>query len=236
MKNKLIILGILALLVSGFVLAGCLTGCLTSCSNNVPDITWTVKQVGGAGTAGNAATADTTSIVITFSDDVADIKVKAGNISLTNLPPGTNVGTMAFSGKTCTIPITAIGGTEYAMVQVVNKDGVVDGTPQNVLLYQSGDTVPKNYTVKVDGIENHVTTTKLTLLFPEDVSGVTAAIPTPAPTDSAAGTASVVMGAGAAGKTWPLNATVTKQGYILLAVTAAGYTAAPKVVSVFKKK
>jgi len=126
-------------------------------------------------TANGSATVTTTQLTLTFSQAVTGLS--AANISVSGVP-GVTLGTLGGSGATRTLPISGFTAGGNLNVAVTAPAGyTISGGPLSVAIFYAAevtDTAVTFLSVTADGSATS-TTTQLTLVFSQAVTGLSAA-------------------------------------------------------------
>ena len=193
------------------------------------DITFTAEQAGGT-----SGTADSTGIVLTFSETVTSLT--ADDITITNDSGSVTKGTLSGSDTIWMIALDGVASQGDVTVSVADFGSFhVTTVPQTVAVYKAVVLTPITLqTAVADGAAGTTTSTKIDLTFDTAIAGLTASGITI--TD---GTGAAVKGAlTGSGTSWSIALTsVATQGNVTVAVVApAGYSisGSPKTVAVYK--
>ena len=195
------------------------------------NVTFTAVQSGGT-----SGTADSTGIVLTFSQAVTGLT--ANDITISNGTGGAVKGTLSGSGTTWTIALTSVTTQGNVTVSVGNFGtfNVTTGA-QTVAVYKDTTTPTTNVTftaVQSGGASGTTDSTGIILTFSQAVTGLSASDIT-----INDGTGAVTKGAlSGSGSTWTIGLTsVTTQGDVTVSVGNFGtfnVTTGAQTVAVYK--
>ncbi len=186
-----------------------------------------------AQTGGTSGKANSTGIVLTFSQDVTGLS--AGDITVTNGTGEVTLGTLAGSGTAWTLALSSVGKEGNVSVSVVDF-GTFDVTTlsQTVTVFKDTRTQVNFTAAQTGGTSGIANSTGIVLTFSEDVTGLSASDITI--TD---GTGKVTKGTlSGSGTAWTLSlVSVGKEGNVTVKVADFGtfdVTTPSQTVAVYK--
>ncbi|MCL1893483.1 MAG: lectin like domain-containing protein [Holophagaceae bacterium] len=190
-------------------------------------VTFTATQTGGSSNS-----ADTTGIVLAFSQAVTGLT--AGGITITNGTGSVIKGSLSGSGAIWTIGVT-VGAEGTVNVGISDfGDFQVTSPPMSVAVYKSSAKTPVTFTAtQTGGSSNSADTTGIVLAFSQAVTGLTAGSIT-----ITNGTGSVIKGSlSGSGAIWTIGVTVGAEGTVNVGISDFGdfqVTNSPQSVAVYK--
>jgi mannan endo-1,4-beta-mannosidase len=223
-KNKLLF-PVILLIIAGIVFFGCKVSDpdpIIDVPDPVFDAAWTIEQKGGAD-----GTATTTHIIINFDKEVNNLP--AENVAVSG---AVAKGDLAKNGNSWEIAVTVFtqGNVD---VTISNVTGVESGTKSLLVYKKNPPPNPVNWTITANGTTNTETTTKITVTFEKDITGLTAGEVTLTNNTAAASMNSVTE---VNAKNWELNVTVTKQGLVKVKIDHVNVDSGEKEIEVYFKK
>ncbi|MCL1905081.1 MAG: hypothetical protein FWG19_03040, partial [Methanomassiliicoccaceae archaeon] len=192
------------------------------------EVTFTAEQTGGSN-----GTADSTGIVIQFSDAVEGLTI--GDITVTDDTGEVTVGTLSGSGAAWTVALTGVAAQGNVTVAVADFDAfVVTTAPQSVAVYKDTRTSVTFTAEQTGGSDGTADSTGIVIQFSDAVEGLTIRNIT-VTDDTGEVTAGTLTGSGT---TWTVALTgVAAQGNVTVSVVdfdAFVVTTASQSVAVYK--